>query len=241
MKRMAPLIAFLFLSLLAGCGAEWFPGPVTPDTTPDQFAFSPASICATPGQQALIQSSAVTISGINQQVPVTVSGGEYSINGGSTWTTTAGNAGNGTTIIVRPTGGTVNTANTTVPIILSVGTVSATFTVNTGTSCSTSSTDTTSPTVTATPPGSVLAFGTYSAATLPISISFSANEAAIIFYTTNNSDPTASSSSFTITAANGTAGPLDITLSGTIVKFFGRDSAGNSSLLQIITYKQKGL
>jgi hypothetical protein len=80
-------------------------------------------------------------------------------------------------------------------------------------------TDTIAPTVTATPVG-----GTYTAA---VSVTLAANEPATIYYTLDGSTPTTSSSVYT--------SPIQIA-SSTVLKFFGRDTAGNDSAPSTETY-----
>ena len=73
--------------------------------------------------------------------------------------------------------------------------------------------DTIAPTVTASPPG-----GTYTSAQ---SVTLSANEPAVIYYTTNGLEPTISSSVYS-------GSPIPIS-STTTLKFMGVDTAGNAS------------
>lgn len=79
--------------------------------------------------------------------------------------------------------------------------------------------DTTPPTVTALPNG-----GTFSGTQ---NITLSANEPATIYYTTNGSTPTTSSSVY--------SSPITIS-STTTLKFFARDNSGNQSAVQTVTY-----
>lgn len=79
--------------------------------------------------------------------------------------------------------------------------------------------DTTPPTVTPS-----VAAGTYTSSQ---SVSLSANETATIYYTTDGSTPTTSSTQYS-TAISITA--------TTTLKFFGKDTAGNSSTMQSVTY-----
>ncbi len=114
------------------------------DSTPDQFSF--AGQVNVP-QSTLIESAAVTITGINAAAQVSVVGGEYQINGGP-WTTLAAAIGsvhtragtgvagmragtitNGQTIKVRHTS--AASANGSVSTTLTIGGVSATFTSTT--------------------------------------------------------------------------------------------------------------
>lgn len=52
----------------------------TADTTPDNFAFTDQTNVAL---STVIESSAITVSGINAAAAISVTGGEYSINGGA--------------------------------------------------------------------------------------------------------------------------------------------------------------
>ncbi|HDR7872382.1 chitobiase/beta-hexosaminidase C-terminal domain-containing protein [Bacillus mobilis] len=79
--------------------------------------------------------------------------------------------------------------------------------------------DTTPPVITANPVG-----GSYSS---PQTVTLSANETATIYYTIDGSNPTTSSPVYS----------SPITISSTItLKFFGKDSAGNASTVQTVTY-----
>lgn len=79
--------------------------------------------------------------------------------------------------------------------------------------------DTTPPVVTATPPG-----GSYSSAQ---SVTLSANEPATIYYTTDDSTPTTSSPVY--------SSPIPIASTANL-KFFGKDTAGNSSPVKTESY-----
>lgn len=96
-----------------------------PDTTPDSYSFGSRSDTE-PG--ALVESETVTIRGINTAAPISVSGGEYRVNGGA-YRSTASTVGNGSSVQVRHTASLMfNTATVTT---LSVGGVSASFTSTT--------------------------------------------------------------------------------------------------------------
>jgi len=88
--------------------------------------------------------------------------------------------------------------------------------------------DTSGPTVTA----SIANFTSFRNSTthvssFPAAVTFTADEAATIYYTTNNSDPTTASPSITASANTPISGP-SITVSS-VLKFFGVDSLANAS------------
>ncbi len=96
------------------------------DTTPDAFAF------VSVGAQALsiaVVSNAVTIFGINTPASISISGGEYRINGGG-FTAASGMIENGGRVELRVT--TSALFNTSVIATVSVGGVSSSFTATTG-------------------------------------------------------------------------------------------------------------
>lgn len=95
------------------------------DTTPDIFSFTPVTNAALSSTQT---SNTVTIAGINAAATVTISGGSYSINGGS-FVTSSGTITNGQTIAVR---GVASSANSTESIVaLTIGGVTGNFSVTT--------------------------------------------------------------------------------------------------------------
>ena len=112
---------------LAACGGGGGGGSKEPavDTTPNAISFT-ASTNAEPN--AVVTSPAVTISGINTAAPVSISGGEYSINGGA-FTSAAGTITNGQTLSVRITAS--DQTNTATSATITVGGVSANFSVTT--------------------------------------------------------------------------------------------------------------
>lgn len=79
--------------------------------------------------------------------------------------------------------------------------------------------DTTAPTVTATPAG-----GTYDA---PVSVTLTADESATIYYTTDGSEPTTASDTY--------QAPISVS-TGTTIRFFAVDEAGNQSTVTAETY-----
>lgn len=66
---------------------------------------------------------------------------------------------------------------------------------------------------------------------LPATVTFLADEAATIYYTTNGADPTTASTSVAASANTSTAGP-SISITNTLLKFFGVDSLSNASTIQ---------
>lgn len=91
------------------------------DTVPDSFAFAPRTDVPT---GAGVMSDPVTISGITEAAPVTVTGGAYSI-GGAAFTTAAGSITNGQSVRVQHTSaGNFATSTSTT---LAIGGVSADF------------------------------------------------------------------------------------------------------------------
>lgn len=95
------------------------------DTTPAAFAFAAVS-GAQPG--AVQTSNAITVQDINTAAPISISGGSYSINGG-TFVTTAGTVNPGASVTVRVTAS--SAFGTPVTATLGIGGVSAGYTVTT--------------------------------------------------------------------------------------------------------------
>jgi hypothetical protein len=96
------------------------------DTTPDAFSFG-----AKTNQEfnTLVTSSAVTIQGIDDATPISISGGEYMLNSDGNWTSSARTINNAQSVSIRVTS--ANSYSTKVSATLTVGTVSQTFDVTT--------------------------------------------------------------------------------------------------------------
>ena len=95
------------------------------DSEPDAFSFTDQTDVAVSTQ---ITSNTITVAGITSAAAISVTGGEYAINGGS-YTSDAGTVENGNTVTVRHTSsGSFSTATNTV---LTIGGVSDTFTSTT--------------------------------------------------------------------------------------------------------------
>ena len=91
------------------------------DATPDAFNLG-APVSVAPGAWAL--SGTVTVTGIDVPVPISITGGEYRINGGA-WQSAAANISVGQTVQVRALAPGVGGASTTAT--LSIGGVTGTF------------------------------------------------------------------------------------------------------------------
>jgi len=72
--------------------------------------------------------------------------------------------------------------------------------------------------------------------TLPLNVSFSSDEPATIYYTTNGTQPTTSSPFVSVNTPYGTSVPVSISQNLTTIRFFGVDSSNNSSPVQSVTY-----
>lgn len=108
---------------LVACGGGGSSSPK--DTTPNAITFT-ASTNVEPN--AAVTSPAVTINGIDADASVSISGGEYSINGGA-FTSASGKISNGQSLVVRVTAS--DKTNTAKSATITVGGVSATFSVTT--------------------------------------------------------------------------------------------------------------
>jgi len=91
------------------------------------------------------------------------------------------------------------------------------------------------PTVSATVAGKTFSnSSTIHVTALPASVTFTSSEAATVYYTTNGSDPAGSPNTVQLTAAGSATVSNLITVTNTVLKFFGRDTASpsNSSDIQ---------
>ena len=95
------------------------------DTTPDPFSFTDQTGVAL---NTAITSNAITVSGIDAAANISVSGGQYSIDGGA-FTSAAGLVNNGQIVSFRVTSS--STDSTTVGATLTIGGISDTFSVTT--------------------------------------------------------------------------------------------------------------
>jgi hypothetical protein len=95
------------------------------DTTPDQFTFADQTNVAL---NTTITSNSITVSGINAKASISVTGGKFSINGGS-FRTSSTTVSNGNTVRVQQTSSSANSATTNT--VLTIGGVKDTFSVTT--------------------------------------------------------------------------------------------------------------
>lgn len=97
-----------------------------PDTTPDAFTFTDVTGAT---RSTLYTSNTITVAGINAAAPISVTGGEYRVNGGA-WVSSSGTVVNGDTVQVRGTSS--GAYSTAVSVVLTIGGVSDSYTVTTG-------------------------------------------------------------------------------------------------------------
>lgn len=95
------------------------------DTTPDAFTFNDVTNATLSTQYT---SNTITISGIDSPAPISITGGTYSVNGGS-HTSSPGTVENGNTVAVRVTSSA--SFSTAVNATLTIGAVGDTYTVTT--------------------------------------------------------------------------------------------------------------
>ena len=117
------------ISMLAACGggrSNPDPDPqLTPDTTPNSFSFVDQTDVDLLTE---FESNAISVNGINAAAGISISGGEYSIDGGG-FTASAGNINNGQSVVVRQTSS--DQFSTTTNTELTIGGISDTFSLTT--------------------------------------------------------------------------------------------------------------
>ena len=119
-------LLLLMVLLLSGCGgSDSSSSSATTDITPDAFTFVDQTGVAL---STVIDSATITISGIDADTTINISGGMYSVDSGA-FTNAAGTVANGQTVKVNHLSSSNN--NTTVDTILTIGGVSDTFTTTT--------------------------------------------------------------------------------------------------------------
>ncbi|MCW8923791.1 MAG: GlyGly-CTERM sorting domain-containing protein, partial [Gammaproteobacteria bacterium] len=110
-----------------GDGVDTWSVTTMTDTVPDAFSFTDKIDVLL---NTLVTSNTVIINGLGASAPISITGGEYSINGGA-YTTDAGFVNNGDSVTLRTTSST--SYNTTTDVALNIGDISDTFTVITNT------------------------------------------------------------------------------------------------------------
>ena len=133
LKHLFPIFfATCFIAALTSCGGGGSGGGGTgtsssssTDSIPNAFTFAPVTNAAVSTE---ITSAPVTIGGINQSVSISISGGSYSIGGGA-FTSATVTVTNGQVVTVKVKSS--DKTNTPVTATLTVGGVSAAFTVTT--------------------------------------------------------------------------------------------------------------
>jgi hypothetical protein len=100
-------------------------GSAAGDTTPDAFSFVDVSDATL---STVYESNTITVAGIDTPAVVSITGGEYSKNGGA-FTSSGGTAASGDTFKVRGTSSGSN--STAVNVALTIGGVSDTYTITT--------------------------------------------------------------------------------------------------------------
>ncbi|MGM8225551.1 hypothetical protein ACSV5M_03140 [Cellvibrio sp. ARAG 10.3] len=101
------------------------PPPPVSDTTPDSFTFITVSNADV---NAVVESNSITVDGINAAAAISITGGEYKIASGE-YTTSNNTVTDGQSVTVRLT--TSETGSTTNQATLTIGNISATFSVTT--------------------------------------------------------------------------------------------------------------
>jgi outer membrane protein assembly factor BamB len=124
-RKFIAACAILMTACGGGGGGDAPPPTPATDTTPDAFSFASQANVAT---TSLVESSVAILSGINAPAPVTVVGGEYAINN-TAYTAAAGTVTNGQQVRLRLVSSA--TPGTTTTATLTVGGISASFSVST--------------------------------------------------------------------------------------------------------------
>ena len=126
-KTIVAIVSVLLFSC-GGGGGSAVTNPPTPspgDSIPNNFSFVDQDDVEL---STIVQSEAITISGIDVASTISISGGEYSIDGGP-FVSTNGSIMNGQTVIAQQTSSLMS--NTQTDAILTVGGISDTFSVST--------------------------------------------------------------------------------------------------------------
>ncbi|MGQ9424385.1 PKD domain-containing protein [Gilvimarinus sp. F26214L] len=129
LKRINVFTLMVMITAVNACGgggsSDKSPRPLESDTSPDSFSFAPQTEVEV---GRLVTSNVIKIVGIDTAAPVSVMGGEYSIDGGG-FTSSDGTVEPGQNIRVRTTA--ANNYGESIEVVLTVGGVNAVFTVTT--------------------------------------------------------------------------------------------------------------
>ena len=114
-------VIFAIIFFLTSCGGGSDGGGTTTDAQPNAFTFTDQTDV---DLSTLITSNTITVSGITVPVSITISGGEYSVNGGG-FVSVSDTVSNNDTVTVRHTSSSSNSAVT--DTILTIGSISNVF------------------------------------------------------------------------------------------------------------------
>ncbi len=128
MRAILVIMALMLITSCGGGGSDPDPvidPPPPSDSTPDSFTFTDQVDIEF---DILVQSDSITISGIDIASTISITGGEYSIDG-ETFVATDGSINNGQSIVVQQTSS--SNSKTVTDVVLTIGGVSDTFSVTT--------------------------------------------------------------------------------------------------------------
>ncbi|MCE5262068.1 MAG: hypothetical protein LLG97_00900, partial [Deltaproteobacteria bacterium] len=114
-------------TLTIGGASDTFSVTTLDDTLPDPFTFTDRTGVA---RSTIIASNTITVTGITAATAISITGGQFSVNGGS-YTSAAGAVNNGDTVTVQQTSSASHSATT--DATLTIGGASDTFSVTTKT------------------------------------------------------------------------------------------------------------
>jgi hypothetical protein len=118
------LLGVGLLTVLVSCGGG-DSSPPPPDTTPNAFTITAITGAAVNTE---VSSAPVSVTGVDQAVPISITGGTYSITGGA-FTNAAGTISNNQSVVVKVTSST--STSTAVEAVLTIGGVAGSFKVTT--------------------------------------------------------------------------------------------------------------
>ncbi len=180
----------------AGTNNNMYAALLEIDGEPDSFAFTDRTDVEL---NTVVESDEITVTGIDADSAISITGGEYSVDSGD-YASTAGFVTEGQTVQVRQTSS--SSYSTPTNATLTIGGVSDIFSVTT---------------IPDPPPETTASPGEDIYRTA-IKVTLSTNEPATIYYTTNGATPVLASRKY--------SGPISIA-TNTTLKFFGVDTAGS--------------